>query len=720
MRTRPSPIVSVTLAAMLGAVNAVNAAPLPVPGALQVAVKEIDARIEPARAAPGQTVTWKLTLDLQPGWHTYPSEQPGGDELVKGFVTSFKFIPANETTFVGKLKDPDATLHEEDGLKLLVLEGRVGWERSVKVAAGAAPGERNLHVKVTGQVCTNKCVPMNLDVATPLTIVAADRGEPPAPGRPVAAGQGPIRTGDEYLGSESNASRAAEPPSPSLPAEIPAAPMSSSGYWAGLRDVAARLDRQEVPRTGLLAFVLTGAAWGGVTLITPCVFPMIPITVSFFLKQSERKDHRPLTMALVYCLTIITVLTLAAVLLLSFFRQVSTSGAMNIAMGILFVAFALSLFGMYELELPSGLARFTAAREGQGGLVGTMFMALTFTILSFACVAPFLGGFGGTAASSGIGWSERVLGGLAFSAAFASPFFLLALFPTFLKRLPKSGSWLNSVKVVMGFLELAAALTFFRTGELLLNNSRATFFTYDLVLGAYVAISFVCGLYLLDLFRLPHDSPSENLSVARLLFSLAFLVLGVYLLPGLFRSGPEGEKQRPSGTVYAWLESFLLPESRSSGTDLHWTPNLPQAIAEAAADARAGRRSLVFVDFTGVSCKNCALNELNVFSKPEFQKLLRPYRLVQLYTDTIPERFLGTGAGGTADEDQPAANRWFQKTAFNDEKLPLYAILQPLPDGRIRVAGVYAEGKINDEKAFADFLRQPIESAPAGNSLAFR
>src|SRR5437588_6895813 len=179
--------------------------------------------------------------------------------------------------------------------------------------------------------------------------------------------------------------------------------------------------------TVLLAFLLAGVFWGAVSLVTPCVFPMIPITVSFFLKQSEKEHHRPVTMALVYCGTIVCVLTIAAVALLSFFRYLSINPWMNFALGGLFVFFALSLFGMYEIELPSGLARFTSQREGEGGLVGTVFMALTFTIISFACVAPFLGGFGGTAGTVQRPWWHTVLGGLAFSVRFAAPFFFPAL-----------------------------------------------------------------------------------------------------------------------------------------------------------------------------------------------------------------------------------------------------------------------------------------------------
>src|SRR5262249_24321221 len=154
--------------------------------------------------------------------------------------------------------------------------------------------------------------------------------------------------------------------------------------------------------------------------------------------------------------------------------------------------------------------------------------------ISFACVAPFLGGFGGTAANSNLTLTHRLLGGLAFAATFASPFFILALFPALLRKMPKSGSWVNTVKVVMGFLELAAALKFLRAGELVIV-SEPEFFTYDFVLGLYVALSLLCGLYLLGVYRLPHDSPLEHLSVPRLLFSLAFLGLAFYLTPALFK-----------------------------------------------------------------------------------------------------------------------------------------------------------------------------------------
>jgi thiol:disulfide interchange protein DsbD len=317
---------------------------------------------------------------------------------------------------------------------------------------------------------------------------------------------------------------------------------------------------------------------------------MLPITISFFLKQAENKQNRPLVLATVYTLTIITVLTLGAVVLLETFQQISQESYTNFILGGLFIFFALSLFGMYEIRLPSRLATFTSIREGQGGIIGTVFMALTFTIISFSCVAPFMGGFAGIAVQERPFW-QTILGGLAFSATFASPFFFLALFPSLLKSLPKSGSWLNTVKVVMGFLELAAALKFLRAGELLVLD-EAEILTYEFTLGMYIAISFMCGIYLLGLFRTPHDTPNEHLGVPRLLFAFMFLSLGFYLTPGLFKVN-EDQQQFPRGAIFAWLDSFLLPDE---GSRLPWGGNLAKAIKEAE---EGPNRKLVFIDFTG-------------------------------------------------------------------------------------------------------------------------
>jgi thiol:disulfide interchange protein DsbD len=631
--------------------------------------------VEPKEAKPGQTVRVTIKGVLKPGFHTYPLTQraPQQEEL------QLSTLSWNANAAIQPLWPITESAPEfvKDGDDILLEHKKpFTWAQDLLILPGAAPGATTLTGEVNLQVCDTTCVRGRQYLEVQLTVLP---------------GTVPVSAELEKRKSEPAPAIKVVP----IPAGFDGAPDDSSGG-------------EET--SGLLAFVLQGIFWGAVSLITPCVFPMIPITVSFFLKQAENKEHRALTMATVYSLTIVIVLTIAAVALLSFFRWLSVNPIMNIGLGALFIFFALSLFGMYEIELPSGLAQFTSQREGKGGLVGTIFMALTFTIISFACVAPFLGGFGGTAATSNTTLLHRILGGLAFSITFASPFFVLALFPNLMKKMPASGSWLNSVKVVMGFLELAAALKFLRAGELVLLPSPVLF-TYDFVMGLYVALSILCGLYLLNVYRLPHDTPVEHLGVPRLLMSLMFLGLGFYLMPSLFHlTNKDGEEQRPRGAIFAWIDSFLLPDGSS---DLPWTGNLDKGLQEAR-----DKGQLVFIDFTGETCTNCKINEKNVFSKKEVKSLLKRYELVQLYTDKVPDKLysgdeLSSLDGGTkkqrADADRNLA---FQREKFDTEQLPLYVIVKPTPDGSYKVVAKYAEGKINNETAFLNFLRKPLNAKP--------
>ncbi|MGL6094736.1 MAG: protein-disulfide reductase DsbD family protein, partial [Fimbriiglobus sp.] len=439
-------------------------------------------------------------------------------------------------------------------------------------------------------------------------------------------------------------------------------------------------------------------------LVTPCVFPMIPITISLFLKQSHQSGKQVVKLAGIYCLTIILVLGASAVFLLSVFRALSVDPYMNIFLGGLFVFFALSLFGMYDIQLPGFLLRYTEKRRGAGGTVGTVFGALAFSIVSFTCVAPFLGGFAGMAASGNFSTAELVLAGVVFATAFASPFFVFALFPSLLKKLPKSGGWMDTVKAVMGFLELAAALKFFRTAELRLLD-RPDYFTYDVVLAGWIAIAAATGMYLFNMFRLPHDEEQPNIPVPRLLFALGFLGFAVYLSPALWKNGPSA--QRPGGVVYAWVDAFLLPDA----VEESWSADLPGTLDRLRKEKAAGKavKPQVFVDFTGVTCTNCRYNENNVFTRPEVRALLEKYTLVQMYTDDVPAN-LYTIPPPAADRTAEAqANVGFQRAVFGTEQLPLYAILEPQVSGGVRVVGVYEEGKINDVPGFVRFLSDGLK-----------
>lgn len=758
--------------------------PDPKPGKRKSAFWEamqVRAAVEPTEARRGQTVTFKMTLIPAAGYHTYPTEQPEGAVNLSAANSFHDFGNSDSVVWVGKLNEPPAERIPHGDKFQMEYRKEVTFTRSFVVRPDAKPGKVEITVKADVLVCDDKgCLPPEeVAFTAPLTILDdAVPVDPKYAAEVEAALKGPSqppppRSPDPQPGVKQPVAQIEEPTNQGVRAEMPATTQELKAFYQSLLTRLVRPTSETTSQgDGLWPFILAGIFWGLVSLATPCVFPMIPITVTFFLKQAEKENHRPLILALVYSGTIVLVLTIAAMLLLSALRAASVNPLTNILLGILFIFFALSLFGLFEIELSSrwqlgffllffsvlfgiiayesrdswlpspwwqtvvgaivlfdlaalgylifskghvNLAAVTSARQEQGGLAGTVFMALTFTIISFACVAPFLGAFGGTTAHHTLTIWHRLFGGLAFSVTFASPFFLLALFPSLLKKLPKSGAWMNSVKVVMGFLELAAAFKFLRQGELVLTPVPQLF-TFDLVLGLWIGICLLTALYLLNFYRLPHDAPAEHLSVPRLILACAFLGLGFYLLPALFSVSEDGTRQKPAGATYAWLNSFLLPDPTEAR--LPWTGNLQAALERARRDRR-----LVFVDFTGETCTNCKINEESVFPRYDIDQALRQFELVQLYTDKVPNKYYppqvleALGPGVARQRADAKVNLEFQREAFGTEQLPLYVILEPLADGRVAVRGVYSEGKINDEAAFARFLRQPLAR---GNQVASR
>ncbi len=654
---------------------------------------KIEGFLEPLQARRGSVVKFKTILTPAPGYHTYPYKQ--SDPNAESFVTAIR-VTSTAVVPTGQFKQtPPDHVAPEQALNIQALETyekKAEIEIELLVKTDVAPGTYEVAVRVDTQVCTTFCVPRTEKYSFKLTVTDEAPIPPsasaPQPTRPETTSPTPPPTVDTGV--------------PGLSTGVLRSGLEPAKLKAVYDDITRRIvranDAISTSQSGIWQFVLAGVFWGFISLLTPCVFPMIPITVSFFLKQSESQNHRPLYLALVYTGTIVGILTLSAVFLLATMQWLSQNPWMNFFIGALFVYFALSLFGMYEIELPSFLSRFTSSREGRGGTVGTVFMALTFTIISFACVAPFLGSFAGTSTHARPLW-ETFLGGFAFSFTFAAPFFFLALFPGMLKKMPRSGSWMNSVKVVMGFLEVAAALKFIRAGELsLLQGNPAVFFTYDLVLGLWVAISLMAGLYLLNFFRLPHDSPSEHLSVPRLMLAMVFLALAFYMTPGLFKHGQDSHRQRPAGGLFAWIDAFLLDEPSSGRSELPWTGNLDQAVKHAVYHHRmTGQRKLVFIDFTGIVCTNCRLNEHNVFPIPRVKQLMSQFELVQLTTDSRDE--------------EGDLNKEFEQQAFGTLELPLYVILEPLPDGKILFWGSVG-GAINNVDSFIYFLQNALDGGP--------
>mgnify|MGYP006414137139 FL=1 len=448
-------------------------------------------------------------------------------------------------------------------------------------------------------------------------------------------------------------------------------------------DKSGNINLEAAIDQGFFSFVLLAISMGFLALLTPCVFPMIPITVSFFTQQGESKQGKPLKNAIIYTLGIIATFSilgfiLALTLGASGANQLASNPWVNLFIAALFIYFALSLFGMYEIEVPQKLRQFSLNQEGRGGVIGTLFMAVTFTLTSFTCTVQFVGLLL-VAASQGQ-WFWPMIGMIVFSAAFAFPFFFLALFPQYLAKMPKSGGWLNSVKVVMGFLELAAAFKFLSNTDLVWGWG---FFSHNAVLAVWAVLMLLVGFYLLGKIQLPHDSPLVSVSVPRLMLSAAFLTFGLYLTSGLFG-------QRIHGIIYAYLPPIVEADTGAVSTngnsmaeDFKWYRDLKKGLSEAKVTSKP-----VFIDFTGYTCTNCRWMEANIFTKREVKDRFNEMILVQLYTDGGPNH---------------RENQEYEIERFGTAALPFYVIISPNDEIITTFPGM-----TRDLNNFLDFLDEGL------------
>jgi thiol:disulfide interchange protein DsbD len=421
------------------------------------------------------------------------------------------------------------------------------------------------------------------------------------------------------------------------------------------------------------AYVALAALMGALSLLTPCVFPMVPITVSYFTNRQGRTRKDAVTEALVYGLGIVLTFTAVGFILALAFgasglSRFAANPWLNIGVTALFVAFAMSLFGVWEIALPSGLVNAAArADAGKGRFVGTLLMGLAFTLTSFTCTAPFLGTLLVVAAQGD--WQWPLAGMLAFSSVFAAPFVALALAPHWLKSLPRSGGWLIAVKAVMGMAELAAAMKFLSNVDLVWHWG---IFTRNVVLASWIVIALLLVLYLAGLIPLGRAPRLPRPRGGRLLASAATLALAVWLGSGL------------AGRRLGELEAFLPPIDAVGAVargEQHWLTNYEEALAAAAKTNRP-----VLVNFTGYTCTNCRWMEANMFTRPEIASELSKFVLVELYTD------------GT--DDMNRRYQQLEQDLFGTVALPYYAVLGP--DGTPKVA---FGGLTRSSDEYLSFLR---------------
>jgi thiol:disulfide interchange protein len=428
----------------------------------------------------------------------------------------------------------------------------------------------------------------------------------------------------------------------------------------------------------LTTLFLLGFFGGLIALLTPCVFPMIPLTVSFFTKQSKNR-RKGISNALLYGL-FITVIYLILSLPFHFLdtldpeilNSISTNVWLNVFFFVIFLFFAISFFGYFDLTLPHSWSNKMDDVSNVGGIIGTFFMALTLAIVSFSCTGPILGSLLVGALSSDGGALQLTFGMVGFGTALALPFTLFALFPNWLNTLPKSGGWLNTVKVVLGFLEIALALKFLSNADMVAHWG---FLKREVFVGVWILVFIGLGLYLIGKIKFPHDAPIHKLSGVRIVSSTASFLFAAYLISGLLFS-----------TSLNALSGFAPPKFYSLQKTKTACPlelNCFKDFEEGRAHAKSVQKPIL-LDFTGWACVNCRKMEENVWSTPEVYKELEKFVLISLYVDDRKElpkelQFDYQKANGKIKKIRTVGSKWatLQAINFATASQPFYVQLSP-------------------------------------------
>ena len=437
----------------------------------------------------------------------------------------------------------------------------------------------------------------------------------------------------------------------------------------------------------LWSTILEAILWGFVALLTPCVFPMVPMTVSFFLKQSGDKTKGRF-MAMMYGLSIVALYTIpiAIIILITYFaggdsgivfifNWLATHWIPNLLFFIIFMIFAASFFGAFEIVMPTSLVNKADAKSEKGGLFGVFFMALTLVLVSFSCTGPIVGTIL-IKSTQGEIW-EPIITMLAFSAAFALPFTIFAFVPSLLKNLPKSGGWLNSVKVVLGFLELALGLKFLSVADQIYGWG---ILDREVYLALWIVIFTLLGFYLLGKIRFANDSPAGHLTVTRLILSIIVFSFVVYMIPGMWGA--------PLKAISGYLppiesQDFVI-SSNSVATDgaaksstisnSNKVYNFKEALRLSEQSGKP-----IFLDFTGKACVNCREMEARVLSNSRVQQILSEnYIVLELYGDTrnpLPESEWVKTSGGTLLKTDGKVNSNLLLERYGVNAMPYYLLL---------------------------------------------
>ncbi|ADB40951.1 protein-disulfide reductase DsbD family protein [Spirosoma linguale] len=664
------------------------------------------AKVDKQPAQVGDVISVRIQVSIDQNWHVYSNDL---DPNIGPLPTTFKFPASDAYTLVGKVTPVGVQeVYEEVwGAKVRQFENKAVFVQKVKLLKPTAtfsgtaeymscsskdgtclpPAEADFSVAINASsAATAPASPTVASAPTTASVVTSPVSETAvAATTPVETETKAASLTDAQI--DSSVSKALTPPDANVEEGTPA---TSGSLWS---------------------FMLAAFLSGLVALLTPCVFPIIPATVSFFTNQQGGQWK-----ALLYGAFIIGIYVLIGTVVSrfngpAFANFVSTHWLPNILFFAIFFIFGLSFLGLFEIVLPNSLINKADAKSEQGGIAGIFFMAFTLVLVSFSCTGPIVGSL--LVASAGGEVVKPILGMAAFSSAFAIPFTLFAAFPQWLKNLPRSGGWLNSVKVVLGFLELALALKFLSIADQVYHWGLLD---REVFLSLWIVIFALIGFYFLGKLRLPHDSETKYISVQKLLLAIVTLSFVVYMIPGLW------------GAPLKALSGYLPPETSqdfnltnaqvaaSPANALGETPkyanlfHLPHGLQgffdykQALAYSKKVNKP-IFIDFTGHGCVNCREMEARVWSDPAvMSRLQNDFVILALYVDDKTE--LPEADWYTSTYDQKvkktigAQNADLQITKFNNNAQPHYCLVNS--EGKLLVSPKNYDRDISHFVAFLD------------------
>jgi thiol:disulfide interchange protein len=665
----------------------------------------VSARVSPSVAFPGETVTVEVTLTIDQGHYTYsmvPPEKPG-PVPTKADLDSLADSPLREID--GHDWVEPRPYNKRDAAFNMVVgthAGTIVFTRQIRIAEGTEPGNYPVTGGLLVQICdeTSCLPPRRLAFASEVMVRnPAGEGDPRVHERIIdtpdetAAQATPVATPEPSPTPEPTP----EPTPVPTPEPISTTPDDTAAA-VGATSATFGADRLVSGGSNLWGVIVASFIAGIFAILMPCVFPMIPITIAYFTKNAQKSTFKRVELCTIFSLSIVAGFALfgfglAAMLYAAgrgaesagFITQIASNPWLNTVLALLFVAFALSLFGLFEIALPSSIAnKLQSAKGGRGDWLGAVLMAAIFVVVSFTCTVPIIGLLLPTIFTGE--WYTPLVGMTVFAAAFALPFFFLGLAPQFIANMPKSGDWLNATKITMGLIEVAAALYYISKADMIWGWG---FFTREFVFAGWAAVAVVTALYLLKAVKLAHDTDTP-IGPMRLVTSVAFATLAVYFASGAFGRPLFSDLESLMPIQRSATGSVSIVASSGEGTkgasikDHFIVNDLDRAKAIAAQTGKP-----LFIDFTGWTCTNCRLMEIDMFPRPRVRERLEQFVLVALFTD---------------DPVHGERNQQLQIRDYGTLSLPYYVTMTAGGD-KIATFG----GLTRNESEFVEFLEYSLK-----------